>query len=80
MDREKEINSMELETFRGLFSAARKQKEFVRLFNWGIESLDDAEKDCLREVFEEHGVVAPIADDELEMICAVISGRCVKLN
>lgn len=80
MNRLEEIDSMERQAFRELFTAARKQKGFVQLFNWGMEGLEDEQKEGLRKVFIEHGVSAPIVDEELELICAAISARAARLD
>lgn len=75
MNRKKEINSMDKESFKALFRDVYKQPPFVRLFNWGADSLDVDEREVIKAKLIAGGLKPPILSEELDLICGIISKR-----
>jgi hypothetical protein len=69
---------MDKEKFKVLFRAVYKQPAFVHLFNWGSGALNADEKEVVVNKMVAGGLKPPIMNDELDLICGIISKRGVK--
>lgn len=78
VDRSREINSMDKESFKALFRSVYKQPGFVHLFNWGSGALNSDETEVVKNKMIDGGLKPPIMTDELDLICGIISKRSIK--